>query len=124
MLYNLGGFKFDITMLNSFDLQSEFGISSNERISNTPMFFRANLGKTSLELNCKTLPFAKHANSALKPLYELATKALPYALVSGTGRYVGKFVITKINENRAIFDNAGRFFTQNFTLTLERVDDI
>ncbi|PSM51374.1 phage P2 GpU family protein [Campylobacter blaseri] len=124
MVLVLGGYEFSWQMINNMGLESEFGLSENERVANYPSLFRANLGKQNITLNCKTLPFAKHGNSALKPLYDLASLGLSYPLVSGNGEYFGRFVIEKISENRAIFTKDGHFFTQTFNLTLKRDYDI
>lgn len=122
MVLSLGGFKFDWHMADGMSFESEFGISSNERILNTPAYFRANLGKTKVSLECKTLPFRKHGNSALDPLYLLANAGGSYPLVSGTGRYLGRYVILRIGDVRSIFTPSGGFLAQSFSLELERTD--
>lgn len=121
MIFNFGGFKFDITMINGVNIESDFGINKNDRLLNYPAYFRANFGDVTINLECKTLPFKKHGNKALKPLYDLANSAKNHALVSGAGEFLGFFVITNISENRSVFDNSGRFFVQNFNLTLKGV---
>ena len=124
MVLNLGGFKFEWHMVEGINIESEFGIGFNERILNTPAFFRASLGKSKITLDCKTLPFKKDGNSALDPLYALANDGLSYPLVSGSGKYLGRYVVVKISETRAIFTQSGAFLAQNFTLELEKTDDI
>ncbi|MGP1450281.1 MAG: phage tail protein [Wolinella sp.] len=118
MILNLGGFSFMI--VDGLNLESEFGINKSEVVQNHALLFRANLGGESVNLEAHTLPLHGDKQSALKALYELAQKGESYTLVSGYGRYFGRFAIAKISEKQEIFTNDGRFFKQSFSLELIR----
>lgn len=120
MVLSLGGFKFNWKQTDSISRESEFGISSSDRIGNYPALFRTNLGSESIKIDAHTLPNNGDKQSALKPLYDLASTWLSYVLVTGYGKYLGKFVITKISESQAVFTDNGLFFTQGFLLELKR----
>ncbi|MGG7074579.1 phage tail protein [Campylobacter sp. 9BO] len=120
MVLSLGGFKFGWKQTDSISRESDFAISANERISNHPALFRTNLGSESIKIDAHTLPNNGDKQSALKPLYDLASAGLSYPLITGYGKYLGKFVITKISESQAVFTDNGLFFTQGFSLELKR----
>lgn len=120
MVLSLGGFKFNWRQTDSISRESDFGISQNERVQNHPALFRANLGNESLKIDGHTLPYQGDKQDALKKLYALANAGRSYALITGYGKYLGKFVITKISENQAVFTDNGLFFTQSFSLELKK----
>ncbi|QCD52227.1 phage tail protein [Campylobacter sp. RM16192] len=123
MVLNLGGFKFDWMQTDSISKESEFGISSNDRINNYPLLFRANLGSQTITISGKTLPYSKDRQTGLKRLYELANEATSYPLTNGAGKYFGRFVIIKISETRSIFTKEGLFISQSFSVELRRDHD-
>ncbi|MBE3607052.1 phage tail protein [Campylobacter sp. RM13119] len=118
MVLSLGGFKFNWKQTDGISRESEFGISENARIGNYPALFRANLGNESIKIDGHTLPYSGDKQEALKPLYALANLGQSYPLVTGYGKYLGRFAITKISESQAIFTDNGLFFTQGFSLEL------
>ncbi|WP_298756833.1 phage tail protein [uncultured Campylobacter sp.] len=120
MVLNLGGFKFEWKQTSEIAVETEFGITSQERIANFEALLSAKLGSQSINLNGQTLPFAQDGQEALKPLYALAELRQSLPLVTGRGKYLGKFAIEKISENRSVFAPNGAFFTQTFSLTLRR----
>ncbi|WP_297905556.1 phage tail protein [uncultured Campylobacter sp.] len=120
MVLNLGGFKFEWKQTSEIAVETEFGINSAERINNHSALLNANLGTQSITLSGQTLPFACDGQSALKPLYALAELRKSLPLVTGLGKYLGRFAIEKISENRSVFAPNGAFFTQTFSLTLRR----
>ncbi|CUU87818.1 phage tail protein [Campylobacter hyointestinalis] len=120
MVLSLGGFKFNWKQMGGISRESEFGISENIRIGNYPALFRANLGNESIKIDGHTLPYQGDKQEALKELYALAKSGISYPLVTGYGKYLGKFVIAKISESQAIFTDNGLFFTQNFSLELKK----
>lgn len=121
MILNYGGFKFKWDRVSSVSLSTDFGIAKNDRLNNTPSFFATAKPHTSLKIEASTLPL-RDGNTSLNALYALATTAKAYALTAGNGRYLGRFVITKIDENRSTFISSGGFLAQSFTLELERVE--
>lgn len=120
MVLSLGGFKFTWKQTDGISKESKFGISENIRIGNYPALFRANLGSESLKIDAHTLPYKGDKQDALKGLYALAKLGVSYPLVTGYGKYLGKFVITKISENQAVFTDNGLFFSQGFSLELKK----
>lgn len=124
MVLNLGGFKFEWKQTSEIAIETEFGITSQERIANFEALLSAKLGSQTVNLNGQTLPFACDGQSALKPLYALAELRQSLPLVTGLGKYLGRFAIEKISENRSVFAPNGAFFTQTFSLILRRDYDI
>lgn len=124
MVLNLGGFKFEWKQTSEIAVETDFGIASQERIANFEALLSAKLGSQTVSLNGQTFPFAQDGQEALKPLYALAELRQSLPLVTGLGKYLGKFAIEKISENRSVFAPNGAFFTQTFSLTLRRDYDI
>ena len=98
MVLNLGGFKFNWKQVGGISLETEFGISSQDRIQNHPVLFAANLGNQTVSIEGQTMPYNGDKQTALKRLY---------ALASGRQSY-------------AIFTPNGAFFTQSFNIELRR----
>lgn len=93
---------------------------TNIELNNYKAFFSSYKGGETINLSCKTLPFRKDGNKALDGLYALASLRVGLPLVSGTGDYLGRYIILNIIENISVFDSSGRFFYQNFSLELEK----
>lgn len=120
MVLNLGGFKFNWKQVGGISLETEFGISSQDRIQNHPVLFAANLGSQTVNIEGQTMPYNGDKQTALKRLYELARGRQSYALTNGNGKYFGRFAVIKISEKQAVFTPNGAFFTQSFSLELKR----
>jgi len=116
MVLNIGGFAFK--MLDSINISSDFSISAIDRIQNYQGLLALCKPKQTINLSGQTLPFRGDKQKALKKLYSLANTQKSYPLVNGNGKYLGNFVISKIEENQSIFTNTGAFFIQNFTIEL------
>ena len=101
-------------------METEFGISSQDRIQNHPILFAANLGNQTVNIEGQTMPYNGDKQTALKRLYELARSRQSYALTNGNGKYFGRFAVVKISEKQAVFTPNGAFFTQSFSLELRR----
>lgn len=120
MVLNLGGFKFTWKQVGGISLETEFGISSQDRIQNHPVLFAANLGNQTISVDGQTLPYQGDKQTALKRLYDIAYSRQSYALTNGNGKYFGRFTVVKISEKQAVFTPNGAFFTQSFSLELRR----
>ena len=120
MVLNLGGFKFNWKQVGGISLETEFGISSQDRIQNHPALFAANLGNQIVNIEGQTMPYNGDKQTALKRLYELARSRQSYALTNGNGKYFGRFAVVKIREKQAVFTPNGAFFTQSFNIELRR----
>ncbi|MDR0666874.1 MAG: phage tail protein [Campylobacteraceae bacterium] len=125
MIYSLGGFKFESKVLPQiFKRTTEYNINAQERIGNYTALSANKKQKEEIEINGVTLPLQGAKNGALDKLYKLASEQKSYTLVTGTGKFLGKFAITNIDEEQgAIMDN-GAFLAQNFTLKLIRDYDV
>jgi len=61
--------------------------------------------------------------ASLDELREMADTGKAYALVEGTGKVYGQFVIESLSEGRTLFFRDGAARRIEFTLALKRVDD-
>ena len=120
MVLNLGGFKFTWKQVGGISLETEFGVSSQDRIQNHPVLFAANLGNQTISVDGQTLPYQGDKQTALKRLYDIAYSRQSYALTNGNGKYFGRFAVVKIREKQAVFTPNGAFFTQSFNIELKR----
>ena len=120
MVLNLGGFKFNWKQVGGISLETEFGISSQDRIQNHPVLFAASLGNQTVSIEGQTMPYNGDKQTALKRLYELVSGRQSYPLTNGNGKYFGRFAVTKISEKQAVFTPNGAFFTQSFNIELKR----
>lgn len=120
MVLNLGGFKFNWKQVGGISLETEFGISSQDRIQNHPVLFAAHLGNQTVSIEGQTMPYNGDKQTALKRLYDIAYSRQSYPLTNGNGKYFGRFVVIKISEKQAVFTPNGAFFTQSFSLELRR----
>ena len=101
-------------------METEFGISSQDRIQNHPVLFAANLGNQTVSIEGQTMPYNGDKQTALKRLYDIAYSRQSYPLTNGNGKYFGRFAVIKISEKQAVFTPNGAFFTQSFSLELRR----
>ena len=124
MVLNLGGFSFNWKQIGDINIETEFGISTQDRIQNYPAILSANKGSQTINIAGQTLPNSGDKQTALNFLYALANARVSYPLVNGNGKYFGKFAIVKITENQTIFTQSGSFFAQNFTMELKRDYDL
>ena len=108
MVLNLGGFKFNWKQVGGISLETEFGISSQDRIQNHPVLFAAHLGNQTVSIEGQTMPYNGDKQTALKRLYDIAYSRQSYPLTNGNG------------EKQAVFTPNGAFFTQSFSLELRR----
>ena len=106
--------------MGGISLETEFGISSQDRIQNHPVLFAANLGNQAVSIEGWTMPYNGDKQTALKRLYELAHGRQSYPLTNGNGKYFGRFAVIKISEKQAVFTPNGAFFTQSFNIELRR----
>ena len=120
MVLNLGGFKFNWKQVGGISFETEFGISSQDRIQNHPVLFAAHLGNQTVSIEGQTMPYNGDKQTALKRLYDIAYSRQSYPLTNGNGKYFGRFVVIKISEKQAVFTPNGAFFTQSFSLELRR----
>lgn len=120
MVLNLGGFKFNWKQVGGISLETEFGISSQDRIQNHPVLFATNLGNQTVSIEGQTMPYNGDKQTAIKRLYDIAYSRQSYPLTNGNGKYFGRFVVIKISEKQAVFTPSGAFFTQSFSLELRR----
>ncbi len=120
MVLNIGGFNFSWKQLSEINIDTDFGISSVDRIQNHPALLSLKKESQTINLSGQTLPANGDKQTALKKLYELGSSRKSYPLVNGYGKYFGKFTISKISEKQTIFTNDGAFFVQNFSIELLR----
>ena len=69
MVLNLGGFKFNWKQVGGISLETEFGISSQDRIQNHPALFAANLGNQAVSIEGQTMHYNGYKQTALKSHY-------------------------------------------------------
>jgi phage protein U len=121
MIYSLGGFKFESSVaIDSIAKTTVYGITSQDRINNYASLYAAKKETQTITLTGKTLPSCGAKNNALEALYKLASKQVSYTLVSGSGKFIGRFAITSIVDTQSIFLPSGEFLGQSFSLTLTR----
>lgn len=121
MVLSLGGFSFNASQIDNVAIETDFGFSTQERVRNFHSVFSASRGGQTISIIGKTLPYAGDKQTRLEKLYKIAKRRLPEPLTNGNGRYLGRFVIEKIGENRSNFTQSGSFVSQSFSIELRRV---
>ncbi|MDR2100091.1 MAG: phage tail protein [Campylobacteraceae bacterium] len=121
MIYSLGGFKFESAVLpQTLKRSTDYNINAQERMGNYALLGANKKQKEEIEIACVTLPLRGAKNSVMDKLYALAREQKSYTLATGTGKVLGKFVITSIDEEQGALMPNGAFLAQNFTLKLIR----
>ncbi|MDR2342792.1 MAG: phage tail protein [Campylobacteraceae bacterium] len=125
MLYSLGNgsgnFKFkSAVILGSIQRVTNYNITKQSRLNNHSTFFSNTKEQETITINGFTLPNSGAKNNSLDKLYNLAAQKIPYLLVAGNGKRLGKFIISNIDETRSVFLDNGTFLAQEFTIELIR----
>lgn len=122
MLLSLGDFKFsvDTATYDDLSLEAEYPWAKIDRLGNTPQL--QSVGKEHRTMSLKGVVYTTYRGGAAQPeaLRSIAGKMEPLELVTGDGRALGKWCITKVSEGDSCFFEDGVPQRQTFSLDLER----
>ena len=125
MMMSYGTFVFSLSTVAYDQLQRQmtWEHSSSKRVGARPA--RQDVGPGDETIDLQGTISAELANDlqGLDELRDLASEGVPQALVEGTGRVYGGYVIVSINETRKELFSDGTPRLIDFQLQLVRVDD-
>lgn len=125
MMMALGTFVFSLSTLAYQQLQhaTAWRHASSERVGARAAHQYLGPGDESLDLNGLVAPPLTGDVASLQTLRDLANEGRPLALVDGTGRVYGAYVIADLKETKTLLFPDGAARRIEFQLSLTRVDD-
>lgn len=125
MMLALGMFIFSLPTLayQQLQRQTDWRHAANSRIGAQPARQFLGRGEDDFTLPGVLLPELAGSMMSLDEIRAMANTGKAWALVEGTGRVYGLFVIESISETRSVFFQDGTARRIEFSLTLKRVDD-
>ncbi|MFB4403670.1 phage tail protein [Pseudomonas inefficax] len=125
MMLALGMFVFSLPTLayQQLQRQTDWRHASNSRIGAQPARQFLGRGEDEITLPGVLLPELAGSMMSLDEIRAMGNTGKAWALVEGTGRVYGLFVIESLSETRSVFFQDGTARRIEFSLTLKRVDD-
>lgn len=125
MMLALGMFIFSLPTLayQQLQRQTDWRHAANSRIGAQPALQFLGRGAEDITLPGVLLPELAGSMMSLDEIRAMANTGKAWALVEGTGRVYGLFVIESLSETRSVFFQDGTARRIEFSLTLKRVDD-
>lgn len=125
MMLALGMFIFSLPTLayQQLQRQTDWRHAANSRIGAHPARQFLGRGEDDITLPGVLLPELAGSMMSLDEIRAMANTGKAWALVEGTGRVYGLFVIESLSETRSVFFQDGIARRIEFSLTLKRVDD-
>lgn len=125
MMMALGMFIFSLETLayQEFQRQTQWRHGSTSRIGTNPARQYLGRGDDTITLPGVLLPALAGTPTSLDVLRDMADSGKAWALVEGTGRVYGAWIIESLSETRTLFFPDGAARRIEFTLTLQRIDD-
>ncbi|WP_336873908.1 phage tail protein [Pseudomonas juntendi] len=125
MMLALGMFIFSLPTLayQQLQRQTDWRHAANSRIGAQPARQFLGRGEDDFALPGVLLPELAGSMMSLDEIRAMANTGKAWALVEGTGRVYGLFVIESLSETRSVFFQDGTARRIEFSLTLKRVDD-
>lgn len=103
--------------------QTDWRHAANSRIGAQPARQYLGRGEDDITLPGVLLPELAGSMMSLDEIRAMANTGKAWALVEGTGRVYGLFIIESLSETRSVFFQDGTARRIEFSLTLKRVDD-
>lgn len=125
MMMALGMFVFGMHTLayQEFQRQTDWRHSSTSRIGTNPARQFLGRGDDTITLPGVLVSGLTGTQVSLDVLRQMADTGKAWALIEGTGRIYGLWVIESMQETRTYFFKDGAARRIEFTLTLKRIDD-
>jgi len=125
MLMALGQFVFQLSTLAYHELQrsTEWRHPGNSRVGARDALQFTGPGDDTITVSGTLVPELAGTLDSLRQIRAMADAGDAYALVDGTGRVLGAWVITSLSETGSAFVEGGVARKTDFTLTLKRADD-
>lgn len=125
MLMALGQFVFQLSTLAYHELQrsTDWRHPGNSRVGAREALQYIGPGEDTITLTGTLLPELAGSLDSLRQLRAMADAGDAYALVDGTGRVLGGWVITSLAETGSAFVLGGVARKTDFTVTLKHADD-
>ncbi len=125
MLMALGTFVFDLPRLayQQLERQMSWRHAASERVGARAAHQYVGPGEETLELSGVVAPELTGSQASLQLLEKLANEGRPLALVNGTGKVLGAFVVTAQRETHTLFFPDGTPRRIDFQLSLLRTDE-
>lgn len=122
MLLSLGLFVFRLQTVPYENLKrsTEYRWSSANRLGKAPAHQFMGMGEDELTIDGKLMPELTGGPVHLDKLREMAQSGKAWILTAGNGDVLGKWFITKIDDNRSHFVANGLARKIEFTIALKR----
>lgn len=109
IMMGLGSYRFSLNTSAYQQLRRtiEYRWPSQDRILNDPALQYVGAGKEQIELEGTIFPEFRGGLRQIEDMKEAADRGEPLLLIDGLGQIWGRWVITRIEENREVFLKAG-----------------
>ena len=124
-MMTLGTFVFSLPTLAYQQLQrsNEWRWPSQDRFGKGPVLQHVGQGAETITLPGVVYPEWRGGLGQLNTLRALAAEGKPQTMIDGAGNVLGRWVIERVEENQAVFADAGVPRKQEFTVQLRRYFD-
>lgn len=124
MLMSLGLFVFELPTLvyNELQRRSDWRHPSSDVVGARPRRQFAGPGDDLVTLSGALMPEAAGSLDSIETLRAMADAGDAYPLVEGTGRVIGIYVITALDERKSGFIDNGLARKTDFVIDLARAD--
>lgn len=125
MILALGMFLFSLPTLLPDEMQrrGEWRFPGNPRVGARDAYQFTGPGEERISLNGAAIAQLQDGRASLDDLWDMADTGLAWALIDGSGRVHGNFVITGIEEGTRDLDANGVARRIDFRIDLLMVDD-
>lgn len=125
MMLSLNSFQFsvDTAAYDELVLKADYPWVSVNRLQNTPQYQAMGKETRAISLKGTVYPSYREAGaSQIEELRENAARMEPQLLMTGDGRYLGRWVVKSVSQTDSVFFRDGIPQKQEFSLELERFD--
>lgn len=121
----LGYFIFSLSTASFDDFSRAVGQrwSSHERIGKRHTYQWLGVDEEQISLSGTIYPAFDGEPLSLDVLKIMASKGVPYIMISGTGFVLGEYIILEVSDKRSEFMDNGAAQKIDFSITLKRYDD-
>jgi len=123
MSFGLFVFELKTTPYQQQQHQLEWRHPSNSRVGKRPARQYAGQGDETINLSGILYPELTGGPVNLDKIRDMADTGQAYALIDGTGRILGQFVVERLSTTQTVFFQDGTARKIEFDLKLTRVDD-
>lgn len=125
VMLQLGDYQFSVNTaaFSDYRRDTEYRWAAQELIGKLDNLQSIGAGRDAITLQGVVYPHYRGGLGQIESMRAEASKGKPLLLVDGLGNIMGRFIIEKIEETRAVFSAGGVPLRQGFAINLRRFDN-